>query len=104
MFRIMKKFVCETKKLFLIFQKRKLWASKVEISWAWKNVEQNSFYSSQWIKSQKMIRIMKKTPVKFLSKSDQENVENSEIGPDSETSTSTTREPVDLSFNRLLFI
>ena len=32
------------------------------------------------------------------------NVENSEIGPDSETLTSNVREPVDLSFNRLSFI
>ena len=32
------------------------------------------------------------------------NVENSEIEPDAETLTNNTREPVDLSFNRLSFI
>ena len=31
-------------------------------------------------------------------------VENSEIGPDSETLTSNIREPVDFSFNKLSFI
>ena len=37
-----------------------LWASKVEIFWTWKNFEQNYFSSAQWIKNQKMFRIMKK--------------------------------------------
>ena len=41
---------------------------KVEIFWAQKNFGQNSFSPSQWIKSQKMVRIMKKTPGKFVIK------------------------------------
>ena len=58
MFRIMKIYVCEKNRLctFSITS----WASKVHISWAWKNFERNSFSSSQWIESQEMIRIMKK--------------------------------------------
>ena len=51
-----------------------------------------------------MVRIMKKKPVKFVQKSDHKNVENSEIGPDSEKLTSNTRELVDLNFNQLFFL
>ena len=51
-----------------------------------------------------MVRIIGKMPVKFVSKSEQKNVENSEIVPYSETLTSNTRKPVELSFNRLSFI
>ena len=42
--------------------------------------------------------------MKSVSKSEERNDEGSKIGPDSETLTSNTREPVDLSFNRLSFI
>ena len=47
-----------------------------------------------------MVKIMNKTPVQFVSKLEHKKiVENSEIGPDSETLTSNTLEPVDrLSF------
>ena len=61
-------------------------------------------------KSKNPLNIEKKTTVKFVSKSEQKNVDNSEtgpdseIGPDSEMLTSNTREPVDMSFNRLSFI
>ena len=40
----------------------------------------------------------------FLSELEQKKVENSYIRPDSESLTSNTREPVDLSFNRSSFI
>ena len=42
------------------------------------------------------------TPVKFVSKSDKTNVENSEIGAVSEMLTSNTRQPFELSFNRFI--
>ena len=48
--------------------------------------------------------VRKKTPVKLVSKSEQKIFENSEIGPDSETLTSCTRELVDSNFNQLSFI
>ena len=41
----------------------------------------------------------KKTPAKFVPKSEEKKVENSEIGPDSETLTSNTRVSVDLRQN-----
>ena len=39
---------------------------KVDIFWAWKNFEQNSFSPSQWIRSQNMVEIMNKTPVQYV--------------------------------------
>ena len=95
MFRINHTKICLWKEnRFLPFPKKKLWAFKVEIVLAWKNFEQNYLYSSQWIKSHEIkFRIMKKMPVKFISKSEQtQSVENSVIGPDSKTLTSNTRE------------
>ena len=76
------------KKNYITFPKKSyLWVSKFEILWAWKNFERNFFSSSQRMKSQKMVRIMKKD-AKFVSKSEQkENAENSEIGYKSETLT-----------------
>ena len=47
-----------------------------------------------------MVRIIKKTPVKCVSKPEQKKVKSSQIGPDSEN----TRELVDSNFKQLSFI
>ena len=76
---------------------------KKEIFWVWKILEQN-YFSSQWIKSQKMVRIMKTNACEICIKIEEKKCQNSEIEPDAETLTSNTPEPVDLSFNPMSFI
>ena len=72
----MKRYVCE-KKSICNFSKKNYELRKKETFWAWKIFELNSFSSSQLIKSQKMVRIMKKDARKIFVKLEQNNEENS---------------------------
>ena len=59
MFRIVKNTYVK-KKLLLTLPKKNYGLRNLNL-WAWKNFGKKSlFFSSQWIKSQKMVRIMKK--------------------------------------------
>ena len=66
MFRIMKKYFNE-KRRFLTFPKKVIGVF-IEIFWTRKNFEWNSFSPSQWIKSQKLVRIMKKVACEICFK------------------------------------
>ena len=77
----MKKYISEKKNRFLTFPKNVMSFEKRKFFGHGKFFEQNSVSSSQWIKCQKMIGIMKKDTCEIcLKKGANFFLENSEIG------------------------